>query len=169
MARNLETEWHKEKARDLFEREFDEYDQAGHFREAELVMQFLLELDRHDVNYKEWNADIKEKVALEKAQKKLMGDDSIFFGVIAFATYWFYQRCLPPDAMPEDLQDLADMTGQMDHLGLAEVEYKQLLGYGLQQIRKKHPAIYQTFKAGWEELLAECTEGLNRRKRSALQ
>lgn len=169
LAKNLQDERDVERAKMMFEEEFDEYEQLGRFKEAELATIFLLELDRHDVDYKEWNASIKEKVAAEKAYKKLMIDDSVFPGARTFAEYWFFLRYLPPDAMPEELEELADIEAQTDFYGLAEAEYKYLLGYGLHQIRKKHPEIYKFFREEWDELLAESTEGLSRKERRSLK
>ena len=169
LAKNLQDEQDIDRAKSMFEEEFDGYEQVGRFREAELVMTFLLELDRHDTDYREWNALIKEKVAIERAYKKLMMDDSIFTGASVFAAYWFYQRCMPPDAMPEELELMVDMAGQMENFNLSETEYKYVLGHGLHQIRKGHPVIYKEFREEWEELLAECTQGLSRRERRALK
>jgi len=169
LARNLQDEQDVDRAKSMFEQEFDEYEQVGRFREAELVVTFLLELDRHDVDYKEWKAATKHKVAVEKAYKKMMGDPSIFPGATTFVAYWFHLRYMPPEAMPEELESLADLATQMDYIDLSEVEYKSELGYGLHRIRKGHPAIYHAFREEWDELLAECMQGLSRKERRALK
>ena len=101
------------------------------------------------------------KVAVEKAYKKMMGDPSIFPGATTFVAYWFHLRYMPPEAMPEELESLADLATQMDYIDLSEVEYKSELGYGLHRIRKGHPAIYHAFREEWDELLAECMQGLS--------
>lgn len=149
--------------RDELMEAYEEYEERGQFREAEIYIDLAKFLMGHkDPELKELLNETKKKARLQKEIDKLARDQEMFPLIFLNAFEWFYSDILPPWEVNEALNELPGfMIEEMK-------EDKEEYAAAIIRTRKKYALIYKEFKGQWDTLFAELTEGFNRQMKRDL-
>lgn len=146
--------------------EHDGYFNAGRFREAEMIVDFMYYLDSGNTAIRDQRQQTQELMRLEKEIDKMNRDENIFPLLSVNAVEWLFQDFWSPgeleayhNGVPEFLREPAGVNPDFDELCAA----------GIITMRKKYPLVYRRFQDRWDEIYAERVQYLNREARRHLR
>ncbi len=155
-----------EDAVDFFADRYQELWDGGAFREAQVCLDLLLELDRKNPQHRQWQRELKQVMSAFKELQKERRDQEIFPGFQLMVEIWFGTRFAPHVPLPEEVHERMRWENQMEHYGFeTEEDIKFALVVSANKVRKKYPTLYKAIKEDIDAALVEFNEGLSRRER----
>lgn len=142
--------------------EHDGYLNAGRFREAEMIIDFMYYLDSTNPAVREQRKQTQELMRLEKEIQKMNRDEAIFPMLGINAVEWLFRDYWTFDEMQDYLDNIPDFL--LEPAGV-NPDFDKQCAAGIITMRRKYPLVYRRFQDQWDELYAERVQFLNREAR----
>lgn len=143
--------------------EVESYVDAARYREADVVMQLLSQLDRKDIEIEERRKEIQAIAKIDMDLSRLMKDSEVIPYVSIKLLELYLSKYAKGGPYEEFLNDYPyDMMNEMEGMNLE-------IGYGIIRVKKKFSSLYREFNEELESLFNEVTAGLNREQKRSLR
>ena len=143
--------------------EVESYTYAACYREADIFMQILNQIDQKDIYIKEHRKQIQGVAKLDIELSRVMKDQEMFPYVSVKMIELYLAKYSSPEYYEKYLEDYPyDMMNEMECM-------KEEIAYGIIRTKKKYPSLYKEFNEELVDLFNQSTEGLNREQRRRLR
>lgn len=143
--------------------EAEAYVEATRYREADIFMQLLSQLDRKDVEIEARKIEIQAIAKIDMDLSRIMKDSEIIPYVTVKILDLYYSRYACEEYYEEFKRDYPyDMMNEMEGMNLE-------IGYGISRVKKKCPSLYREFNDELGTLFDDVTAGLNREQKRKLR
>lgn len=143
--------------------EVEAYAEVARYREADIFMQLLSQLDRKDMEIEERRKEIQAIAKLDMEMSRITKDSEVIPYVIfkLLDLYFFkYGQGEPYEDFKNDYPH--DMMNEMEKMNLD-------IGHGILRVKKRYPSLYKEFNEELGDLFNKVTEGLNREQKRSLR
>jgi tetratricopeptide (TPR) repeat protein len=143
--------------------EYNEYWDAGRFREALVFIEFAHYLDSKDEDIKHELREARELTSVEKEIDRMVQDREMFPLITMHAIEWFYEEFLHEEALYSFRNSIpAPLMEQLDTDNEGHA-------FGISRLKKKFPLLYRYFKEAWDDMYLQRTASLNREQRRRIR
>lgn len=143
--------------------EAESYIEVARYREGDIFLLLLSQIDQKDIYIKEHRKEIQEIAKIDMELSRAVRDRDLFPYVCVKILNLYLQEYSTPEYYDEFLDDYPhDMMNEMEYMN-------EEIAYGILRIKKRYPYLYKEYKEELTELFNQSTEGLNREQRRQLR
>ena len=143
--------------------EAETFIEVARYREGSIYLRLICQMDKDDIEIREYSKEIQEIVNLDIELTRAMKDRYLFPYVYLKVLDLYLQHYLTSEYYDMFLDDYPhDMMSEMEYMN-------EEIAHGILRIKKKYPKLFREYKEELTELFNKSTEGFNREQRRRLK